>query len=633
MKLVIRQIISCLTILFFILSIVGTIIPSNVQASPGAKLYLDPSSIINPAINPGTSLTFLVKVDSILDLYAWQIKLYFKPTLLNWTAASYPTGHVFYGRSFASVQPVQGSDSGGTYMLFFASLQGNVLGFNGNGTLCQIDFKVLDRGVSSLNFSRPLGEDTWLWDSNLNNIQFEAIDGSFDNKPPAPPAAVYVDPPRKVDPTLTSSHNFTIDVRIKNATALRQFGFKLVFNSTLLNVVNATLGPFLPPATIYTIEVNNTQGYVRYQARVDPPDPSLNGNGTLAIITFHVQSLGFCSLTLTETSLINEFGDPIPHSTADGYFNNALLAKIAVDPPEVTDPTRLPPQTIEFNITIAQVEDLYGYEFKLGYDPAILIALQVTIHDVFGEIYYIPNFSVDNTNGIVHVSVAYYEPANPISTVPPLTVVTLKFRIKARGITALDLYDTSLTDRAGSPITHEVEDGLFANVIRDVALINVTRSRTEAYTGWIVYINVTAENQGDLTETFDVKVYYGTNGTIGTITFMDVDPNVTVTKTIAWNTMSVKACQNYTIWAEAIPLPYEIDLADNFFSDGAVKIWLMGDVNHDRKVDGRDVAIAAKAFASYPGHPRWDPTADLNQDNKIDGKDIARIAANFGRTC
>ena len=151
--------------------------------------------------------------------------------------------------------------------------------------------------------------------------------------------------------------------------------------------------------------------------------------------------------------------------------------------------------------------------------------------------------------------------------------------------------------------------------------------------GWIVNINVTAENQGDITETFDVKVYYGANGTIGTITFVDVDPNVTVTKTIAWNTMGVQACHNYTIWAEAIPLPYETDLADNLFSDGLVRIWLMGDINHDCRVDGRDVAIASKAFASYPGHPRWNPIADLNEDLKIDGKDIARIAGNFGRTC
>lgn len=61
-------------------------------------------------------------------------------------------------------------------------------------------------------------------------------------------------------------------------------------------------------------------------------------------------------------------------------------------------------------------------------------------------------------------------------------------------------------------------------------------------------------------------------------------------------------------------------------------VQLLGDINDDRKVDGKDISVAAKAFASYLGHPRWNPQADLNQDNKIDGKDIAKVAKNFGKT-
>jgi hypothetical protein len=58
--------------------------------------------------------------------------------------------------------------------------------------------------------------------------------------------------------------------------------------------------------------------------------------------------------------------------------------------------------------------------------------------------------------------------------------------------------------------------------------------------------------------------------------------------------------------------------------------YLLGDINQDGKVDGKDLSIASKAFASYPEDPRWDPRADLNRDGRIDGKDIAKIAANFG---
>jgi parallel beta-helix repeat protein len=59
---------------------------------------------------------------------------------------------------------------------------------------------------------------------------------------------------------------------------------------------------------------------------------------------------------------------------------------------------------------------------------------------------------------------------------------------------------------------------------------------------------------------------------------------------------------------------------------------LLGDLNRDGKVDGKDLAIIAQAFASYPSHPRWNPQADLNEDNRIDGKDLAKAAKNFGKS-
>jgi PKD repeat protein len=54
------------------------------------------------------------------------------------------------------------------------------------------------------------------------------------------------------------------------------------------------------------------------------------------------------------------------------------------------------------------------------------------------------------------------------------------------------------------------------------------------------------------------------------------------------------------------------------------------DVNHDGKIDGKDIALAAFAYGTISGDPRWNPNADVNHDGKIDGKDIALIARNYG---
>jgi Ca2+-binding EF-hand superfamily protein len=58
----------------------------------------------------------------------------------------------------------------------------------------------------------------------------------------------------------------------------------------------------------------------------------------------------------------------------------------------------------------------------------------------------------------------------------------------------------------------------------------------------------------------------------------------------------------------------------------------VGDVNMDGKVDGRDIAIVARAFGSIPGDPRWNALADVNDDGKIDGKDIVTVVKLFGKS-
>jgi parallel beta-helix repeat protein len=71
----------------------------------------------------------------------------------------------------------------------------------------------------------------------------------------------------------------------------------------------------------------------------------------------------------------------------------------------------------------------------------------------------------------------------------------------------------------------------------------------------------------------------------------------------------------------------------NPFQSGAViTVRMPGDVSVDGKVDGRDIILAARAFSSCPGDPRWNCVADENEDNKADGRDLVLIARHFGET-
>jgi hypothetical protein len=58
---------------------------------------------------------------------------------------------------------------------------------------------------------------------------------------------------------------------------------------------------------------------------------------------------------------------------------------------------------------------------------------------------------------------------------------------------------------------------------------------------------------------------------------------------------------------------------------------VIGDVNKDGVVDVIDVAMVARAFGSYPGHPRWNPAYDINVDGRVDVTDLAMVEAYFGQ--
>lgn len=79
-------------------------------------------------------------------------------------------------------------------------------------------------------------------------------------------------------------------------------------------------------------------------------------------------------------------------------------------------------------------------------------------------------------------------------------------------------------------------------------------------------------------------------------------------------------------------LPDEGDEIPHILQHGQYKMYPdhIGDVNFDYVVDMKDIRRVAKAFATYPGHAKWDSICDINNDGKVDMKDIRTVAKGFG---
>lgn len=209
-------------------------------------------------------------------------------------------------------------------------------------------------------------------------------------------------------------------------------------------------------------------------------------------------------------------------------------------------------QNFTVNINISDVVDLYGWEFKLGWNATILDVVDVregsflkSSSDTFFT------FKVNNTAGYILADCTLL--GNTPGVTGNGTLATVEFHVETFGECILDLYDTKLVSSTEQPITHATIDGYYYTSVHDVAVINLVASESN--------INVTVENQGTHTETFNVSTYYRllTDPLIGTQT-ITLELGAKTTLTFAW---TPPTSGRYKIRAEANIVPEETDTADN----------------------------------------------------------------------
>jgi len=188
----------------------------------------------------------------------------------------------------------------------------------------------------------------------------------------------------------------------------------------------------------------------------------------------------------------------------------------------------------------------------------------------------------------------------------------------------------------------------------DIAVVNVTPSKTIVGQGYCLSINVTVQNQGEFTETFNVTVYANitvTNGDVGPdrtvyrLSDLTIYSSMTVvgTQTISleagasttlesvWNTTGVKK-DYYTIIVSLDTVPGEVDIEDNRLIDGQICVTIPGDIDGNVMVDIYDLVNICVAYGSRKGDSQYDPNLDINCDGKIDIYDVVIACANYGKT-
>ena len=610
--------------------------------APPAKLSIKPLHHI--ATNLGQIFTVNITVSDVNELYGYEFKLYYNTSLLTALDVELPSDHFLkpvdpFKISITYNQITDNFNATHGEVWFGVTLSAPEASKNGSGTLVKVRFNTTAfGGPSPLKLLYPsYFYPVKLFDPKGSPMPCTAQDGSVTVIQP-PPAKLYVDPPQIVNPSLTPCNNFTVSINILNATEIYSWEFKLFYKNTILNATHVAEGPFLNnsgPTSFQIIELNNnyndTHGVVWLNCSLLTPPP-VYGQGTLATITFHVEAIGETTLNLTDTILKNPTNKTLSHYAVDGYFDNVLRAHLFVDPPSIVDPTIQPPAYFNISIKVANVTNLYGYEFKLGYNTTMLNCLGAIIMPHNDETNFLMELDIDDATGLIWVNVTYYPPAEPFNTTEPVTLAIIFFQVTDSWESILDLHDTRLADYSNTDIPHRVSDGYIKIFLHDVAIIDVVASTNATYVGRLVYINVTAENQGDIAESFNVSAYYDAQ-LIGTTVATGLMPGANVTLSFVWDTSGVAPCHWYNITGKASIVPYEVDTADNVLIGGSVKIKMLGDFNGDGIIDIFDLVTVGLAFDSKPGDPNWNEDADIIKDDVIDIFDLAYIGMHFEEIC
>jgi len=682
---------------------------------------------------PPKNFTVTAKVANVTDLYGLEFRLYWDTTLLDLIRVklTLPWSSYFLAAN-------QTNEAGGWYWLSVTAVP-PATNFTGSTTLVTFTFKVTSIGKTLLDLT-----NTVLGDPFANPIPHDVGDGFFSNVLIVP-ARLYIQPSSVIDPELIPPKNFTINVNIEKASDLYSFNLKISYNTTILDVAKMEEGPFLKgfgTTIVNKMEDSPVTGTLWIAISLVSPAPPANGNGTLAMITFKVTGLGESSLHLFDTALTDKFGGSLLHETNDGYFNNVLLARLYVDPSIIIDPALTPAQTFSVDIKIANITNLYSYEFRLLYDTNFLNGIGILIYPhPSNETHFTSDIEIDDVHGIAFVNVSYYSPAMPISSIAPIKLATITFQVQTYGFGALHLDQTKLVDNQGSPITHVTSDGFVSVAPPDVAILQVTAEPTlvypgttvnvrviaanvgifrnesfsvtayydsneigtspitdlpplsnitllfpwntasvpsgdyvisalasvvpleqnttnnfladgmvrvtapdvavldvkpdfgSVYQGWKINITVIAQNQGLLPITFAVTAYYNETA-IGTKTVTELASNTNATLKFLWDTTGVPHCHNQTISARASIIPGEVDTADNSYTSAMkVKIRIVGDVDADGTVNVLDLIAIDIAFGTQPGDDNYNMYADINRDGNINVLDMILVSAHLGESC
>ena len=450
-----------------------TNVENNVFQTSVLQLLVKPTLSLSPlskTVHIGENFTLEVTISDVVDLYGWEFKLGWNASLLEVVSVE-EGGFLKSGGETFFLKKLNASEG---FVHVYCTLLGNVSGVSGGGTLLTVEFNATGKGECDI-----LLDKVNLGDSLIHTIPCVQVKGhvtienpgSGNSEESSSKATLYVNPNFS---SVSVGESFSITVELSNVTNLCGYDFKLSYNSTVLNATHLCIAPIFDDATqIIKEEINATLERI-WVAVLSAPINPINGTYVLVTINFTALTEGVSSLTLYETKLGDDEAEPIPHDVASGQVSvvskngepQDSTSSEQADPAQSETTIFVSPATVNASvgehffiyINISDVVDLYGWEFKLGWNASLLEVVSVEEGGFLksgGETFF--SEKINNTDGYVHLACTLLGDVSGVNGSGILAII--EFHVKATGECVLDLYDTALGDSNLQPIVHVANDG------------------------------------------------------------------------------------------------------------------------------------------------------------------------------
>jgi hypothetical protein len=397
----------------------------------------------------------------------------------------------------------------------------------------------------------------------------------------------------------TQGQNFTISVTVSNVLDLYGWEFRMNWTTTLVDEVNVVEGPFLKSGgtTFFTVNVNATAGSMIVDCTLTGPVSGVNGNGTLATVTFYAKNVGTSPLNLYDVILVDSSVQVIPSQATGGYADVTYAHDLAVTAVNFSPTALLAGGLVDINAT---VENLGGYS------------------ETFNVTAYANSQSIGEKKGVSLVSGS--------STNVPFVWNTTGYEF---GDYAISAYASVVPGETNTANNVKVANNTLTILYpgHEIAVIGVKPSKTVVGKGFCMFITVTVKNYGIFNETFVTTVY--ANKTAIQTRQVTLQSAKSAVLTFVWNTTGF-AYGNYTISAYAWPVPGETYLGDNNKTDGWVVVTIPGDIVGQGHVGSRSLCILLGCYGSYSGFPGYNPNADIDGGGYIGSRDLCILLGNYG---